>query len=870
MARLALAMTMTAALACSSGSSKTATKGTPDAGAAAGLDRDTGVSWVVSTGSGFAPTTHVFPQSPPPPALTGGQAPVDVARAFLATYGGTLFGLADPSSELTPLPLRPVDGLGLQWVSLQQVVQGVPVAGRTIQVVFDRQGSIALVWSGYLPDARSLSVTPAVTADAARQAAQADRAAATGLSSAQVTTTPPMLAVFVRQTAAILGWQTYATPDGSAGSPDPWVYIVDAQSGAIVSSADTVETGGPYSGSGTVTTAEGLGSYKDSKSFFVYQSATTPPANYLQQDVPGASSQEWADYLPSLQASVPAVELSSSTPDATSSTWSPMQPVAPGADVDAFVYINDAAFWWWSNFGWSSWDGRGSPIQIAMYPAPPDNAPNPEDYLVDNAAWSGGNHRFVVGQPSNPALPSTVAAVDVMGHEYTHAVNSNALCVGAPDCQSGGQPVTVPLSPFAFSGAMNESLSDCFGQYLEQTVEPTGYAYTPAISGEGAGDNFLRNLQDPHQTTFTRCQQVDGTFAQPDNVLDPYYTAPPVTTYPPNTSAVGQPCTDVHYFAGVPNNAWYLATFGGTNGTSQVSVSLDDSLALPTSQALYGSLMLGAQQGSVVDFHDVATALTQIARDTYGDANQSTEVRAVGCSWYAVGVFTPDELFRNFGVQDCQCPPSTPDGTFCGGHGIWQSTAGSLYTCAGGQLVGIDPCQNEGTGQCLTNDPPGTDACEKRDAGAERPDADGGTPDAASAAGCFASAGEVGSTLGLSGVTGPAVDDTLNDGQGDLERVCTFSSSSATVTIDYDVLGYLGGAKGQTLYNMLQTMFADLGEGETPVALGQSAFAVTTAGSPNPFEVVVLVSDTTVVVLEAPSAPLAQQVSLLQLVLGRI
>jgi hypothetical protein len=317
------------------------------------------------------------------------------------------------------------------------------------------------------------------------------------------------------------------------------------------------------------------------------------------------------------------------------------------------------------------------------------------------------------------------------------------------------------------------------------------------------------------------------------------------------------PCADEHYFAGVPNNAWYLATFGGTNSTSNVTVPESDALDVATSESIYGALMLGPQMGPIDGYYDVARALTVLSKTT----GQPSDVQAVACSWYAVGVFSPDEIFFDDKVGDCQCPADTPDGTLCGGHGIWGSTMNSLYTCAGGKLTSIEPCTQHpnSTGRCIVNANPGSDMCED----ADKPDA--GPPGA-----CFVSGATVASTLQLSGLTGPTISES-DPAPDAIFRQCYYQQGDANaVTIGYEYLNTFNVQGGQKVYAMLADGYASAGASVTPVEGLGTAMAAYTQASPNPIEIDVLVDPATVLYLAAPGATLENQVRLLQLILQQL
>ncbi|HWC08031.1 MAG TPA: M4 family metallopeptidase, partial [Solirubrobacterales bacterium] len=85
-----------------------------------------------------------------------------------------------------------------------------------------------------------------------------------------------------------------------------------------------------------------------------------------------------------------------------------------------------------------SWDGNGAPVRSTVH------FREPSGEAFANAYWDGGNEQMVFGDGFAKAL-------DVVGHEYTHAVTEG----------------TSELLPSGQSGALNESFSDIVGEVIE-------------------------------------------------------------------------------------------------------------------------------------------------------------------------------------------------------------------------------------------------------------------------------------------------------------------------------------------------------------------------------------------------------------------
>jgi vibriolysin len=187
------------------------------------------------------------------------------------------------------------------------------------------------------------------------------------------------------------------------------------------------------------------------------------------------------------------------------------------ANTGAF-YEAHAAFW-----GRDSYDNLGATLISSVHYS--------TNYC--NAFWNGTQIVFGDGNASSGCMP-LVASVDLTAHELTHAVTeheSNLIYAGE-------------------SGAINESMSDIFGAFVEAWVDggKTGALAASADTWHYAEDVFspaLRYLDDP---------AADGVSAD-------FYS-----------SLIGN--LDIHYSSGVSNLAFYLLSQGGTHprGKSTVTV----------------------------------------------------------------------------------------------------------------------------------------------------------------------------------------------------------------------------------------------------------------------------------------------------------
>ncbi|WP_027006569.1 M4 family metallopeptidase [Conexibacter woesei] len=145
-----------------------------------------------------------------------------------------------------------------------------------------------------------------------------------------------------------------------------------------------------------------------------------------------------------------------------------------------------------------------------------------------NAAWIGT--QMVYGEGGRFFRPGSLTSrVDVIGHELTHGVTEH----------------TARLEYRSQSGALNESMSDCFGSMIKQRVNRQSAADADWLIGEGLLVNpaarALRSMLDPGSAF--RGDPQPGTMSN--------YRQLPETEQGDNGG--------VHINSGIPNHAFALA-----------------------------------------------------------------------------------------------------------------------------------------------------------------------------------------------------------------------------------------------------------------------------------------------------------------------
>nr|WP_246390497.1 protealysin inhibitor emfourin [Nocardioides soli] len=228
-------------------------------------------------------------------------------------------------------------------------------------------------------------------------------------------------------------------------------------------------------------------------------------------------------------------------------------------------------------YGRASYDDAGAPVSLTVHYG--------QDY--DNAFWDGV--QLVFGDGDGRVFGRFTRPVDVLGHEFTHAVTEHTAGLVYRD-----QP-----------GALNESVSDVFASCLKQRLLGQTADGADWLIGEGL---FLPGVR----ARALRDMAAPGTaYDDPALGRDPQVGS--MDDYVSTTDDNG----GVHLNSGIPNRAFQLA-----------AVALGGATWEGAGRIWYDALTGGAV-GRDTDFAGFAAA-------TIAAAGASAD--AVGAAWDAVGV----------------------------------------------------------------------------------------------------------------------------------------------------------------------------------------------------------------------------------------
>lgn len=567
------------------------------------LESETGTRWVVKLDPVTNTPRIAIAIDPIPPSAVNGVSYEIAARSFLDKYKD-LFALKDVFADLAYLST--IDNPNGETIAVfQQKAGGLPVDRRLLTVTFRADKSIAMISGATRPKAVEAVATPAFTADAARAAAEADlKKRYPDFDPAWIKVQPvPESVLYPDGAGAKLAWAFRVTIE-SANVSTVYSYRFEAQSGALLEGYED-RPGAP--GSGT----DALGA---TRALRVTEDGANPGAWIMVQSAEGGRSAIATGSVDTNQFPLRSTSLT---------TWDQRASVqgGTGAAVSAHANLAEIQDYFRSRFQWSSFDNRGTPLKVYVH----DPKAKAQSAYWDTADGSihfddGTAHQ---GGPFKPFA----AAMDVCGHEYTHAVMQYRI-------PGGG------LAYQGESGAVSEALADIFGTFAEQGITGGGGG-KPELFGDNIFAGGFRDLAHPTNTKVGQNIYNGPDYQQPDSMKKKFVGF---------TDGGG-----VHINSGIVSNAWWLMTMGGMNDTSKLEVRA--SLGMKKSEDLWWNASAEFQPTmGIADAADItiATALRMYKAKT-------SEFAAVACAWVATEVLTAEDVKADFGV-DCKAPPCVEAG----------------------------------------------------------------------------------------------------------------------------------------------------------------------------------------------------------------
>jgi bacillolysin len=523
------------------------------------LQLETGSTWTWLQHETHGTPSHLsVPRSRTGKALLTGAGSAARTTVEFVDHYRDLFKMTDAAAELS-LAKSEVDHLAMTHVRFQQVTHGVPVVGAELAAHYDAQGRLTSIDANYIPGIRDLDVQPKLSAQHARDVALSDVIATSkNIDESKLTATDGKLVVLaIGERPAALAFE-YTIRAVFGDEPAIWILTVDAKTGEILHRYNNLQT----------IEATGAGVLGDTKKFQVVQSGSSYAMNDTSR---GVSITTYSANGQQAGPSQGATTVSSST----LTSWD--RGIGPGAAVDAHVYAGVVFDYYKKVHARNAIDGAGGAMLSTAH----------FGQAYDNAFWDGTGMSY--GDGGQLFRPLS-AGLDVVAHEFTHGVTER----------------TSNLNYQGQSGALNESVSDIFGVFIEHSLRPDDTKNWTMGENIALGSVGIRDFKTPangdqpgNMSVFVNTQQDNG---------------------------------GVHINSGIPNNAAYLMTMGGTNPVSKTKVGFG--IGWEKSEQLWYRANTKYFL-STTNFAQAAQGVMQAAKDIALTAN---ETNIVDCAWKAVGV----------------------------------------------------------------------------------------------------------------------------------------------------------------------------------------------------------------------------------------
>ena len=518
------------------------------------------------------------------------------ARAFLNTYRG-LIGIDRPDEELHLDSDRSINNSEEAHLRFSQYYKGIPVWPAELIVHFRKNDTFGLLNGAYIhTPKKSLLTKPVVTKNQAETAALATFHPRTEHISPSVTS--DLIIYSSDDQTPALAWKCIVEQNAM----EKWLVVVDALTGEILSHYSLIEHGA-VSGSGIDLSQQvhPLNIWQQGAKYALidtskqmFQPGSVTPGRFPDPNttIGAIFTLDLHNQNPEQNSTIQYILSSNANAD-----W-----LADGVSAAhnlALVYD-----YYQNHHHRNAIDGRGgSMISIVRVGS-----------NYDNAFWSGQAMFFGDAEPFAGAL-------DVVGHELTHGVTQ----------------YTANLVYKNQSGALNEAMSDIFGEMVE--AANTG-GQPDWLMGSLPLQQPFRDMKDPHN---------------PNTIGAPY---------PAHMNEYVQTDQDnggVHINSSIINHAYYL-----------IAAGLQDAIGITDAeQIFYRALTMHLVANS--QFIDCRMAAINAASELFGQ--DSAQVKAIGEGFDAVGITVG---------------PTTPPP---GGHPSTPGSDATLFTCFDPQYADYYLCR---------------------------------------------------------------------------------------------------------------------------------------------------------------------------------
>lgn len=511
--------------------------------------------------------------------------------------------LANPEVELDILKSE-TDEIQTTHLRMQQTYKGVNVYGGEMILHKKDNEEVSLLNGHFYPTPQIESVKPSLSDDNVGKVAISD-VSKTSIVKPMTATEMVMLKYEKPKTELIIYHQNEKA-DGERlayhvtvrpNFLERWVYVIDANSGEILDKYNhTCTIDGPFKANATDLNgvSKSINTYLSGNSYLLIDASKS-----MYKPGLGVKADDPQGVIWTIDATNSKVseDLTIRQVSSNNNSWSNANSVSAHSNAGvAYDYYKN-------RHNRTSLNGKGGTIVSII------NITDENGRGFDNAFWNGEYMGYGNGGTYFKPL---AGGLDVAGHEMTHGVVEN----------------TANLEYKSQSGAINESLADCFGAMVENKTGPNLWKLgEDVIKGTAYPTGALRDLSNPN----------NGGSSLRDNGYQPgtmnqYYTG-------------SEDNYGVHINSGVPNNAFYrFATANGMNLTKAEKI-------------YYRALTIYLTRTS--KFLDLRRAIIQSATDLKASAGVTdADIASAKAAFDAVGIIDP-----NAPNPSTTTPPTMPTTT---------------------------------------------------------------------------------------------------------------------------------------------------------------------------------------------------------------
>ncbi len=429
--------------------------------------------------------------------------------------------LSNPDDELN-ITKTETDEIETTHLRMQQTYKGIPVYGGEMVLHQKTNEDVSLLNGHFYPTPSLADVKPSLSEDNIGKIAIVDVSKTSIVK--PMTATEMMILKYEKPKTELIIYHQNEKADGERlayhvtvrpNFLERWIYVIDAKSGEILDKYNHTCT---LDGTAKATAADLNGV---SRSINTYQSGSSynlidATKSMFKGGTVKADDPQGVIWTIDATGSKVNEDLTVRQISSTNNSWSNAN------GVSAHFNAGKAYDYYLSTHARTSLNGKGGTIVSII------NITDENGKGFDNAFWNGEYMGYGSGGTYFKPL---AGGLDVAGHEMTHGVVENSA----------------NLEYKSQSGAINESLADCFGAMVERKSGADMWRLgEDVMKGTAYPTGALRDLSNPNNGG----RSLNDNGYQPANI-NQYYSG-------------SEDNYGVHINSGIPNNAYYrFATASG-------------------------------------------------------------------------------------------------------------------------------------------------------------------------------------------------------------------------------------------------------------------------------------------------------------------